>query len=591
MPVLMWLWSLIKSVLNAFARIVVVAIVVIAILATIRLSAGDGLPNNMVLSLDLRTSMEDKSAPSLLELTASKLSIMDTVFGLDAASRDPRVKGVYLRLGTGDLSVAQAQELRDALRRFKAADKFVISHAQSFYSGGLGDYELAAISDQIWMQPVGAFFAAGASGGTLFLKGLFDKIQAVPQFVQRYEYKNAADTFMQTDYTPAHREATTRVLQSWYDSALVTIAADRQMTREALVATLEESPSSAEFVRERGLITAIGYDDEAENAARGRAGAGARITEFTQYLNKAPTRPRNNGPVFALVHAAGEIVEGEDKETLTGGVTGVAGDTFAQAVRAATRDRDVRAIVVRVDSPGGSAIASDQILDALKKARAAGKPVVVSMGSVAASGGYYISLAADKIIAEPGTLTGSIGVVWGKFAIGKTLESLAGVRGGEIGIGKNALFLSGMQPWTEDQMAEVNAQADLVYEDFTRKVAEGRKLPLERVQEIARGRVWTGADARERGLVDELGGFWTAVDSAKVIAEIDPETRVRFRDYPRRENLFQRVADIFESSAAAMATLQSLNTLVSSDVVQSLLSGIRAGEGGAQLRALDLPQH
>src|SRR5262249_28034089 len=157
---------------------------------------------------------------------------------------------------------------------------------------------------------------------------------------------------------------------------------------------------------------------------------------------------------------------------------------------------------------------SDQILDALKKARAAGKPVVVSMGSLAASGGYYVSLAADRVVAQPGTLTGSIGVLWGKVAVGKSLE-MGGLEARGLGVGKNALFLSGITPWNNEQLGQVNRQADLVYADFTLKVSEGRKLPLSRVLEIARGRVWTGADAKERGLVDELGGFWTAVDDAK----------------------------------------------------------------------------
>ena len=588
MLVLLWLWSVIKGVLNSLARLLFLAAVAVLVVVVIRTAQGDGLPRNMVLTLDLRSSIEDKSAPSLFELTASKLSIMDIVFGLDSAGRDERVKGAFMRVGTGDLSVAQAQELRDALIRFKSTGKFVVVHAQSFYSGGMGDYELAAIADQIWMQPVGAFFPAGTAGGTLFLKGFFDKIEVIQQFVQRYEYKNAADTFMQTDFTPAHREATTRVLQSWYDSALETIATDRQLTREALVATLEESPSSAEFVRDRGLITAIGYDDDAANAARVRAGEGANMTPFTQYMRSAPTGPRGR-PVFALVHAVGEIAEGKERAGL-GDALGVAGDSFAEGIRNATRDPDVRAIVVRVDSPGGSAIASDQILDALKKARAAGKPVVVSMGSLAASGGYYIALAADRIVAQPGTLTGSIGVVWGKFAVGRSLETIAGIRGGEIGIGKNALFLSGLQPWTADQMAEVNTQADLVYEDFTRKVAEGRKMPLARVQELARGRVWTGADARERGLVDELGGFWTAVDSAKRLAGIAEGQNVAFRDYPRGEGLLRRAVGFFENSSMAMTALRDISTIFSSDMAQTLLGSVRAGDGNAQFRAVDLPR-
>jgi protease-4 len=589
MAVLSWTWTVVKGALNALAKMVVIVLLLLFILVGIGLFVGDGLPRNMVLVLDLREPLADKTAPSILALSEPNVSIMDAVFGLDAASRDDRVKGVFVRVGSGDLSVPQAEELRDALKRFKAADKFVIAHSQSFYSGGLGDYQVAAAADEIWMQPASAFFGSGAGSTTIFLKGLFDKIHAVPQIVQREEYKNAANIFMETDYTAAHREATTRVLQSWYDTALAEIMADRNIPRDTLVATLDESPSTVDYVRERRLITAIGYDDDASDAAKDRAGEGAELTSFAQYVNSTPTRARTGGPVLALVHAAGEIVEGDEEGSLTTGTVMIAGDSFAQAIREATRDDAVRAILLRVDSPGGSAIASDQILDALKKAKAAGKPIVVSMGSVAASGGYYISLAADRIVAQPGTLTGSIGVLWGKVAIGESLQQI-GVNGRELAVGRNADFLSAMTPWDADGLAEVGAQADAIYTDFTRKVAEGRNMPLQRAQELARGRVWTGADARERGLVDELGGFWTAVEAARDLADIDADARVVFRDYPSAEGWFQRLSTLMESSSANLAAARGLNTLASAPPIQALLAALGdIPDRGVQMKAIGLP--
>jgi len=293
--------------------------------------------------------------------------------------------------------------------------------------------------------------------------------------------------------------------------------------------------------------------------------------------------------MVAFVHAAGDIVEGEEDNPLSGTSNSIYGDDFAKAIRDAADDKDVRAILVRVDSPGGSAIASDQILQALKKAHAAGKPIVVSMGSVAASGGYYISMAADRVVAEPGTLTGSIGVLWGKFAVGKSLEKI-GVEARELGVGKNALFLSGITPWTEAQMAKVNEQADIVYADFTSKVAEGRKLPIERVREVARGRVWTGADAKERGLVDELGGFWTAVADAKMLAGIDQDTRVRFKSYPASKGLFGAVSQILDSSAASLEAVQGLNSVLQSVPVRTFLGALQSMPSGkVELSATGLP--
>ncbi|HYK80318.1 MAG TPA: S49 family peptidase, partial [Micropepsaceae bacterium] len=229
MIVLSWMWEIVKSVLNGIAKVVVFALILVLVLVGIGAFSGDGIARNTVLELDLRQSMEDKSSASLLDLGEGKLSIMDVVMGLDRAARDARVKGIFLRVGTADLSVPKAEELRDALKHFKESGKFVIAHSQSFYSNGLGDYTAAAGADQIWMQPVSTFFSAGTSSTTLFFKGLFDKVNAVPQFVQRYEYKNAANVFTQTDFTPPHREASLRVLQSWYDSATAEASADRKL--------------------------------------------------------------------------------------------------------------------------------------------------------------------------------------------------------------------------------------------------------------------------------------------------------------------------------------------------------------------------
>ena len=580
MIVLSWLWGIVKSVLNTIAKAIAFVVILLIILAGIGLVSGDGLPRNMVLELDARKSIADKSANGLLDLGDRSLSVMDIVMTLDAAQRDPRVKGVFMRVGSGDISVPRAEEMRDALKRFRAAGKFVVAHSQSFYSGGLGDYMVAAASDEVWMQPVSTFFSAGSSTSTLFLKGLFDKVEATPQFVQRREYKNAANMFTETDFTPAHREATTRILQSWYDSSVDELAMDRNLTRDALVSVLDRAPVTVEEVQQKGLITHIGYDDEARDAAEKRAGGDPSVTSFSRYSQATRGQGVGSGaPTIALVHAAGEILEGSNDNSLSDNADSIYGDVFAKAIRDAANDSSVRAILLRVDSPGGSAIASDQILQAVKKAKAAGKPVVVSMGSVAASGGYYISLAADRIIALPGTLTGSIGVLWGKFAVGKT-AGLIGVTARDLGVGQNALFLSGITPWSEAQMAKVNEQADIVYADFTAKVAEGRKLPMDRVEEIARGRVWTGADALERGLVDELGGFWTAVDDVKMLAGIDAGTRVRFKSYPASEGVFGAVSRLLETSSASLKALQGLHALMEAEPVRALTGALEAMPSG-----------
>ncbi len=588
--VLNWFWFILKGTLNAMAKVAMFCVVVLVALFITGLAIGDGLPRHMVLELDLRGPLEDKSVQGPFNFGIERLSVMDIVLGLDAAARDPRVAGVFMRVGDGGLSIPKAEELGDALKRFRASGKFVIAHSQGFDSSDLGDYETAAAADEIWMQPASSFFPAGTATSTLFLKGFFDKIDAVPQFVQRYEYKNAANTFTEKDYTTAHREATTRLLQSWYDSAIADMAADRKMDRGTLTAFLDADPSLVTDAKVKGLINTIGYDDDARKAVLTRAGNDAKIVSFSKFAKvKRQVQAMLPGPKIAFIHAAGDIVEGKEDGSAFSNDLIVAGDDFAQAIRDAVKDPNIKAILLRVSSPGGSSVASDQILDALKKAQASGKPVVVSMGSVAASGGYYISLAANRIVAEPGTLTGSIGVFSGKIAIGKSLE-LLGLEARDIGVGQNALIASGIEPWNDAQLGKINQQVDMVYDDFTKKVAAGRRLPLATVLQIARGRVWTGADAKERGLVDDLGGFWVAVDTVKKLAGISPSSNVVFVPYPKPKGWLEAFAEAFGQSGESVKALQGLSTLMQAPAVRALITAVQeAPTGHVELKAVGLP--
>src|SRR5690349_2649268 len=528
---LRWAGSIGKGVLNGIAKFVVFVMLVAVIVIAISLFQGDGLPRNIVLALDLRNRIADSSNVNFA-LGNQPVTVMDVVLGLDAAERDRRVKGVSLRIGSANLSIADAEEIGTAIKKFRKSGKFVIAHSQGFDATGLGDYLTAASADQIWMQPNSPFTAAGEGGAQVFLRGLLDKIQANPQIVKRADYKSAADQFMEKNMTPPDREQLTRLMQSWYDEATVGAADDRHLGRDKIIAAFEASPQFTENARAAGLIDRIGYDDDAQNAALARAGQGAKLVTMSEYVKVAKEGSGFSvGPRIALIQASGEIQEGSAGGGLFGGSEVIAGDDLSKAIRDAAGDKEVRAIVLRVDSPGGSVSASDQILDAVKKAQAAGKPVVVSMGGVAASGGYYISLSANKIVAEPGTITGSIGVLTGKVSFGKTLE-LIGAKAETVGVGKNTLMDSPFQPFTPDQWANLNRQADVIYDDFTQKVAQGRKMPLAKVRDAARGRVWSGSDAKAQGLVDTLGGFWTAAQTAAGLASV-PADKMTFSIYPR----------------------------------------------------------
>jgi protease-4 len=313
--------------------------------------------------------------------------------------------------------------------------------------------------------------------------------------------------------------------------------------------------------------------------------------KFIDYVKDAATGVGQAN--IAIIEAAGEIRDGTAKNGLIDTSTGIASDDLSAAIRQAARDKTIKAIVLRVDSPGGSVTASDQILHAVTVAQKAGKPVVVSMGGVAASGGYYISLSANKIVAEPGTITGSIGVLTGKVSFGKTLE-LAGAHADSVAVGKNTLMDSPLQPFTDEQWANLNHQADVIYDDFTQKVAAGRKLPLDKVRQVARGRVWSGADARTQGLVDTLGGFWTAAGQAASLGSV-PQDGMVFRVYPRPTGLLARLGLLSSGFDASLGVMGRIESLLNLPAIQALLGGVsslpQGGPGATlQLRATHLPQ-
>jgi protease IV len=588
---LSWLRDILFSVLNGLAKVVMGVALLFLVLLVIGLARGDGLPGTMVLALDLRQPIDDSRAASTSIFTPRRPTVMDVVLGLDAAARDGRVKGVIMRLGNGSLSTAEAQEIDVALHRFRAKGKFVIADATAFFSAGLGDYLAASAADEIWVQPKSPFSVSGTGGGEIFLRGTLDKLSAEPQIAKRAEYKSAADMFMEKQMSPADREQLTQLMNSVYGGAVDQMAANRHLTHAQVVAALEASPQFAEDARTARLVDRIGYDDQARAAATAKAGSGAKSIKFTDYVKN--TTSHIGSPNIAIVEAAGEIRDGTAKNSLLDGAAGIASDDMSAAIDQAARDKNIKAIVLRVDSPGGSVTASDQILHAVKAAQAKGKPVVVSMGGVAASGGYYISLSANRIVAEPGTITGSIGVLTGKVSFGKSL-GLVGANAEEVSVGKNTLMDSPLQPFTAEQWANLNHQADVIYDDFTQKVADGRKLPLDKVRDAAKGRVWSGADAKTRGLVDRLGGFWTAAGEAASLAKV-PESGMVFRIYPRPTGLWGKLSALSGGLDASLGLFGRVDSLLNLPAAQVLLEGVADLPGQTpgstlQLKAAHLPR-
>jgi protease-4 len=364
--------------------------------------------------------------------------------------------------------------------------------------------------------------------------------------------------FTQRGFTEPHREAMARMIDSVTEQLLSGIAEARNLEPAAVRALVDRAPLTAADAVEAGLVDRVGYRDEVYAAVREQAGPEARLLYLGRYRKAAAeqlaSRVKNRRQqVVALVNASGAIMLGRSNRGPGPGGRAVGSDTVTAAFRAAVRDEHVRAILFRVDSPGGSYVASDAIWREVRLARDAGKPVVVSMGNMAASGGYYVAMAADAIVAQPGTLTGSIGVFAGK-AVTRELEGKLGVARDAVAAGEHALMFSTGQPFSDEEWERLNAWLDRVYDDFVGKAAEGRGMDRDRLEALARGRVWTGADAAERGLVDELGGLRDAANLARKRGELPEDAPVR--RFPAASPLARiRPPESSEDPAAASARL------------------------------------
>jgi protease-4 len=539
-----------------------------------------------VLVLDLRGGLSDQeSAGPFALITGRSNSVIGIEQTLRAAERDDKVRGLLVRLPEGSMTPAAADELRLAIRRFRAAGKPVLAHSQGLYADGtvVSTYELGSSTGDLWMQPGSTFQVTGLARDDMFFKSFFDKYGLKPDFQQRYQYKTAVNSYLYSDYTPAHRESELSWMGSVFTTAVDDAAVDRGRPVAQTMATIIAGPYLAEDARAKGLVDHIGEVREAEDAILAKAGQGARLVRFDDYAAHAPSAGADPGGSAAIgvISAEGDIMTGTGPGTpspLGGGQT-IRSDDVAKAFYDAIDDHDIKAIVFRVSSPGGSDTASEQILAAVRAARAAGKPVVVSMGTYGASGGYWISSEASEIVAEPTTLTGSIGVFGGKIAYGEALSRFGiDIRGLSTG-GDFASSSSPAQPMTAAQSAVVSAWLDRIYSGFVARVAQGRRLPAARVEEIAKGRVWTGAQAKDLGLVDHLGGFYDAVDRAKALAGI--HGLARLVPFEAQTSPLEAVKRLFGLSSRAERLVGAAQAVLADPAVQAI-----AGEAAdARLRA------
>src|SRR5229473_1768224 len=536
---------------------IVIALVLVGVLGiAIIVSAFRGNPpsirDNSVLVLKVSGPLPDyvPDDPFRRLFGGQPLSLNSLLAQLRKAKVDKRITAVMLEIDMPETGWAKAEEIRGAIADFRTSGKPVYAYMEY---GMNKDYYIATACDKIFLPPPGELFTIGLAADVMFFRGSLDKLGIYPDIYQIGKYKSAADMFTKKEMTPAHREFINSLLDDLYGRYIEGIAKARSKTPEAMKALIDDAPYTAAQAKEAGLIDGTLYRDEVEKELKKRlgykdtddlpiakAGDYRKVTQESLGLNK--------GERVAVVYATGDIVSGRSSFGGSGEET-IGSESLVKTINEARDDKGVKAIVLRIDSPGGSGLASDIIWRAIESAKEK-KPVVVSMSDVAASGGYYIACNANKIVAEPSTITGSIGVVGGKPVI-KGFYDWIGVTNEWVLRGQNAGMFRETEKFSDSERKKWIEFLTTTYDDFTSKVAKGRSKDQKYIDSIGQGRVWTGQQGKERGLVDEYGGLDKAIEVAKQLANIPADKSVQRVILPHPPGFFEQLMSGGEDDADA----------------------------------------
>jgi len=395
------------------------------------------------------------------------------------------------------------------------------------------------------------------------VRGVLEKLGITPHGDHRHEYKNALNTFTEREYTEYHKEATQRLMESQFGQIVKGIAEARNLSEDEVRSIIDRGPLLAQEALDANLVDGLKYRDEVFDDIMNRTDDDAEFLYVSKYYKRAGS-PFKRGETIALIYGTGSVVRGKSGFDPIFQDVSMGCETVTHAFRSAIKDKNVKAILFRVDSPGGSHVASDAIWREVVRAREAGIPVIVSMSDVAGSGGYYVSMAANKIVAQPATITASIGVLGTKMLTSEFWEK-TGISWDEVHTSNNAIMWTGTKDYTPEGWARFQVWLDMVYEDFTGKVSQGRDIPIEEVLRIAKGRIWSGEDAKELGLVDELGGFHTALRLAREEAGIPADAPVKLKLFPKKKTTFDfffgKEHESSEDSIAQSMLVKVLNTI------------------------------
>jgi protease-4 len=520
-------WILIAGV--AAVSLGAAAVGAVALLLRSQAGGSTTFSSNSYLALDLGGDIPDEPPAEMSLFERRPTSLRTLVESIDLAAKDPKVSSLLVRVSSlSDAGWAKTQELREALLRFRKSGKPAYAHLE--YVGNK-EYYVATACTKIFALPTAIVNVSGLTAEVMFFRKTLDKLGIQAQFEGVGKYKNAPNTFTESAFTEPHREQMDALLDSLYEQYAEGLGSARGLSAEQVKLAVDGGPYDANGAHAAGLVDELLYRDQVDQRLQGAERIGP-----ARYVKAARGFGFDSRPKIALVYTVGDIMVGQSQSGFGGTIAG--SDTISGALRDARLDDDIKAIVLRVDSPGGFGPAADSIRREVQLAQKV-KPVVVSMGDYAASGGYYVTIGSDTIVAEPGTITGSIGVFSGKFNL-RGLYDKVGVTKEVLTRGKNAALFSEYQPWSDAERAKIREQNVAFYEDFVRKVAEGRKKTYEEIDAVAQGRVWTGVEALKHGLVDRLGGLDVAIDVARAKAKL-AETEVNVVVMPPKKSFFETI--------------------------------------------------
>ena len=538
-----FLRNLLATLAGLFIFSIIVVILIGAFVSLATMEEEVTVKENSVLHIKLNKPINERAFQDpfneLFTGYSSNVGLIELIESIEDAKENDKIKGIYLESGIPMGGFASIEAIRKALNDFKNSGKFITSYAEIYTEGG---YYIASTADDIYLNPRGYFELNGISANVTFLKGMFDKLEIEPEIFRVGDFKSAVEPLIRKDMSDENRLQLDALLNSIYNNYLNEVAESRSIPFERLTtisdSMLAKTPKDA---LETELVTGLKYFDEVLDDLRSKLELEEddkiNFIGFEKY-HKSISKKNTSKNRVAVIVGSGEIMGGKGDNSSIGSTS------FAKEIRKARKDDKVKAVVIRVNSPGGSALASDVIWREIMLTKQV-KPVIASMSDYAASGGYYIAMACDTIVAEPSTITGSIGIFLTMFNLEKFLDNKLGITTDVVKTGEYTDLYTFTRALTEGERNIIQNSVNEGYEDFVAKAAENRNMTVEDLKKIASGRVWSGIQALENGLIDELGGLDDAIDMAVNAAGIADDYKIRY--YPKQKNFIEQVKEEFSS--------------------------------------------